>query len=271
MKEQATKLEPTGERMIMGEYHACAEDHLIYLMHVASYAFAERFASGKHVLDFGCGSGYGSARISEIARSVEAVDVAHDAIDYAKSNFTRPNLSFRCVSPDAALPFEDGTFDLVLSFQVFEHVVDTARYLSEIQRVLAPGGQLVLITPDRSTRLLPFQRPWNRWHRKEYSQAGLRRELIRFFPRADILGMSASAKVIAIEVRRCRKLKWLTLPFTLPVFPDSWRIAALNAVHRHRKRGSAIGPPHTYDFAVDDIRIAQNISPSVNIVAVCSA
>jgi len=270
MKEQATKLEPTGERMITGEYHACAEDHLIYLMHIASYAFAERFAQGKRVLDFGCGSGYGSARISEIARSVQAVDVAQDAIDYAKANFVRPNLGFRCISPDTSLPFEDAAFDLVLSFQVFEHVADASLYLSEIKRVLVPGGQLVLITPDRSTRLLPFQRPWNRWHRKEYSQTGLRRELIRFFPRAEILAMSGSPKVIALEVRRCHRIKWLTLPFTLPIFPDRWRIAALNAIHRHRKRGNAIGPPRSFDFTVEDIRITRDAQPSVNIVAVCN-
>jgi len=264
-------LEPTGERMIVEEYHSTAEDHLIYLMHVASYAFAERYTHGKRVLDYGCGSGYGSARIAETAIYVQAVDVAQDAIDHARTRFHRSNLSFSRITPDAALHFDDAAFDMVLSFQVFEHVANTSLYLAEIRRVLAPGGYLILITPDRSTRLFPLQRPWNRWHLKEYSQKGLQRELGEFFPQVEIFGMSARAEVIDIEVRRCRKLKWLTLPFTLPVMPDGWRIAALNAIHRYRKRGTAAGPTRDYDFTVEDIRIAKGVTPSVNIVAVCGA
>lgn len=263
------KLEPTGERMIVDEYHASAEDHLIYLMHMASYAFAEQCARGKRVLDFGCGSGYGSALIAKTAGSVHALDIAQDAIDYAREKFSRPNLEFCRVPPDVRLPFGDESFDLVLSFQVFEHIRDIGRYLSEIQRVLAPGGQLILITPDRKTRLLPLQRPWNRWHLKEYSQRGLRRILEGVFPEVEVMGMSARPDVIGIEVRRCRKLKWLSLPFTLPIIPDAWRVAALNAVHRHRQRGSALGPPRNYDFTVEDIRIARDASPSVNSVAIC--
>lgn len=264
------KLEPTGERMIVEEYHASAEDHLIYLMHMASYAFAERHARGKRVLDFGCGSGYGSALVAKTAGSVHAVDVAQEAIDYARTKFSRSNLEFSRVPPDARLPFDDKSFDLVLSFQVFEHVRDIGRYLAEIERVLAPGGRLILITPDRRTRLLPLQRPWNRWHLKEYSQRELHRILEKVFPEVEVMGMSARPDVIGIEIRRCRKLKWLSLPFTLPVIPDAWRVAALNAIHRHRQRGSAVGQPGNYHFTVEDIRIARDASPSVNIVALCT-
>src|SRR5690348_14681209 len=255
--------------MIVEEYHASAEDHLIYLMHMASYAFAERYSRGKRVLDFGCGSGYGSALIAKNADSVHALDVAQDAVDYARAKFSRSNLEFSRVPPDSRLPFDDGSFDLALSFQVFEHVRNVNGYLEEIQRVLAPGGQLILITPDRSTRLLPLQRPWNRWHLEEYSQRRLRRILERFFPDPAIMGMSARPDVIGIEIRRCRKLKWLSLPFTLPIIPDAWRVAALNAVHRHRQRGSAVGPPGNYGFTMEDIRIAHDASLSVNIVALC--
>lgn len=263
------KLEPTGERMIVDEYHASAEDHLIYLMHMASYAYAQEYARGKRVLDFGCGSGYGSALIAKTASSVHALDVAQDAIDYARAKFSRPNLEFSRVSPDTRLPFGDESFDLALSFQVFEHVRGAFSYLAEIRRVLAPSGRLILITPDRSARLLPLQRPWNRWHVKEYSKRGLRRILDNVFPDVEIMGMSAREDVIGIEIRRCRKLKWLALPFTLPIIPDTWRVAALNAIHRYHQRGSAMGPPGNYNFTIEDIHIARDASPSVNIVALC--
>ena len=269
MGEQTIKLEPTGERMIMEEYHACAEDHLIYVMHMSSYKFARHYTEGKRVLDFGCGSGYGSASIAETARSVQAVDVAQDAVDYAKANFSRPNLFFTRIAPDAQIPFADESFDVVLSFQVFEHVKNTNFYLHEVRRVLVPGGRLILITPDRSTRLLPLQQPWDRWHLREYSQGELRRILRGFFPQSEVMGMSGRPDVIDLEIRRCRRIKWLTLFCTLPLTPHTLRVAALNTIHRYRGRGGTAKPSRAYDFSEDDIYIAPNAAPSVNIVCVC--
>jgi SAM-dependent methyltransferase len=46
------------------------------------------------------------------------------------------------------LPWEDGAFDVVWASEVVEHVADTARWLSEVRRVLAPGGRLLVTAPD---------------------------------------------------------------------------------------------------------------------------
>jgi ubiquinone/menaquinone biosynthesis C-methylase UbiE len=51
------------------------------------------------------------------------------------------------LEPDAALPFDDGSFDLVLCAETIEHVRDVQLFLSEIRRVLRPGGTLALTTP----------------------------------------------------------------------------------------------------------------------------
>jgi SAM-dependent methyltransferase len=264
------KLEPTGERMIMEHYKSSPEDYVIYLLHIATYRFAEQFTRGKRVLDFGCGSGYGSAQISQSAAHVTAVDVAEDAIAYARTQFPRDNLEFLAIDPTARLPFEDASFDTVLSFQVFEHVSDTALYLSEIRRVLRPSGQLVLVTPDRSTRLLPLQRPWNRWHLHEYGNRELGRTLTRYFDRVEVLGMTGKPEMIEIELRRCSKVKWMTLPFTLPIMPDGWRVAALNAIHRARGESARTGAARDYPFTVDDVVIEAGAKPSVNLVALAS-
>lgn len=264
------KLEPTGERMIMEHYKSSPEDYVIYLMHIATYRFAEQFTRGRRVLDYGCGSGYGSAQIAQTAAQVTAVDVSEEAVAYARGRFDRDNLRFLTVDPGQPLPFEDGSFDTVLSFQVFEHVTDTARYLAEVRRVLAPGGMLVLVTPDRSTRLLPGQRPWNRWHVHEYSQKELAGVVAHHFERVEVLNMSGKPEVVGIEIRRCEKLKWLTLPFTLPVIPDSWRVAALNAIHRIRGPQARGGEPKDYPFGVDDVHISAGASPSVNLVVLAS-
>jgi SAM-dependent methyltransferase len=260
------KLEPTGERMILEHYKSSPEDYVIYLLHVATYDFAEQFTKAKRVLDYGCGSGYGAARIARSAGHVTAVDVADDAIDYARSQYPADNLDFRTIDPSQPLPFPDGSFDTVLSFQVFEHVADTERYLAEIRRVLRPGGQLVLVTPDRSTRLLPMQKPWNRWHLKEYSARSLGDRVRRHFPNVEVLRMSGRRDVIGIELRRCRRLKWMTLPFTLPFIPDRARVAMLNLVHAVRGRGTAARERLEFDFDESAIAIGPGLAPSLNLV-----
>jgi len=264
------QLEPTGERMIMEHYKSSAEDYVIYLLHMATYRFAEEFTRGKRVLDFGCGSGYGSAQIAGSAEHVTAVDVAEDAVAYAQAQFGRANLEFKSIDPTKPLPVEDASFDVVLSFQVFEHVVDTSHYLSEVRRVLRPRGQFLLVTPDRSTRLLPLQRPWNRWHVHEYGKGELARTLSGYFDQVQVLDMSGKPEMIDIEVRRCSRIKWLTLPATLPILPDSWRVAVLNLINRVRGEGARTGAEREFPFTIDDVKIAANASPSVNLVAVAS-
>ena len=80
------QLEPTGERMIVDAYQSSPQARLIYLMHVVTYQFAEAFTRDRRVLDFGCGSGYGSAMIACGAREVVGVDVAEEAVAFARAH-----------------------------------------------------------------------------------------------------------------------------------------------------------------------------------------
>ena len=80
------------------------------------------------------------------AGSVVGVDVAEAALRRARAR--HPALTFALVPIDGALPFDDGAFDVVWSSEVIEHVADTARWLSEVRRVLVPRGRLLLTTPS---------------------------------------------------------------------------------------------------------------------------
>jgi SAM-dependent methyltransferase len=71
--------------------------------------------------------------------------VAEAALQRARSR--HPELDFRLAPIDGPLPLEDNTFDVVWSSEVIEHVADTGRWLSEVRRVLAPAGRLLLTTP----------------------------------------------------------------------------------------------------------------------------
>ena len=133
----------TGERIIPGKV-----DVDLLNEHVARYTFAARLARGKRVLDAGCGAGYGSAELAQAADSVIGVDRAAEAIDFARAAYGLPNLRFEQASCEA-LPHPGGTFDLVVAFEVIEHLDHWREFLLEARRVLAPAGQLIVSTPNK--------------------------------------------------------------------------------------------------------------------------
>ncbi len=104
---------------------------------------------GDRVLDLGCGDGVLSGLLAEAAGtagSVVGVEVAEAALKRARAR--HPQLSFVLAPIDGALPFDDGSFDVVWASEVIEHVADTARWLSEVRRVLVPRGRLLVTTPS---------------------------------------------------------------------------------------------------------------------------
>jgi len=100
---------------------------------------------GERALDLGCGAGDFTALLARGCADVVGADVAEAAI--ARARAAHPGLAFVVVALDGPLPFEDSAFTLVWASEVIEHVADTARWLSEVRRVLAPRGRLLLTTP----------------------------------------------------------------------------------------------------------------------------
>lgn len=133
----------TGERLIPGQV-----DIDLLNEHMARYTFAARLAAGKRVLDAGCGAGYGSAELARVAQRVVGADIAAEAVRFARENYRRANLDFEQASC-TALPHPDGSFDLVVAFEVIEHLDNWRGLLIEARRLLAPGGQFIVSTPNR--------------------------------------------------------------------------------------------------------------------------
>lgn len=113
-------------------------------------AFLERsgVAVQGRVLDAGCGGGGMPLSLAEEAGDVVGIDPINrfgDAgVRLARERGLR-NLHF-LLADGMALPFDDGSFDLVLSHAVIEHVADAPLYLRECARVLKPGGRVYLST-----------------------------------------------------------------------------------------------------------------------------
>lgn len=170
-------LEFTGERLIPGQ-----ADPDLWNEHYARYLFASRLAARKRVLDIACGAGYGAECLARTAASVTAIDLAPDAAAAARQAYGSPSISF--LAADARrLPFPDSSFDLIVAFEVIEHLENPADLLAEARRLLAPGGQFVVSTPNRlyyaETRKLSGPNPY---HVRELEFDEFRTALQETFP-----------------------------------------------------------------------------------------
>ena len=105
----------------------------------------EEVQAGERALDLGCGTGEFTAMLAQAGADVVGAEVAQAAIDRARR--AHPELRFILVPVEGPLPFDDGAFELVWASEVIEHIADTARWLSEVRRVLRPGGRFLLTTP----------------------------------------------------------------------------------------------------------------------------
>ena len=130
----------TGERMVPEAAHA-----VTLWQHIYRYKFAARFAAGRDILDIACGEGYGTATLRAVgARSVIGVDIDPASCAHARAKY---GVDAR-VADAARLPLADDSFDLVVSFETIEHVPEPRRMVEECYRVLRPGGQLMISTPN---------------------------------------------------------------------------------------------------------------------------
>lgn len=192
----APRLEFTGERIVPG----LVEPDLFH-EHMARYAFARRLARHKRVLDAACGAGYGSAALAEAASFVAALDISPEAVEAASRTYRRPNLSF-LVARAEQMPFRDGSFDLVVAFEVIEHLEDWQALLAEARRLLAPGGQFIVSTPNRLYYAeARAQSGPNPFHVHEFDYAEFCDALAEFFPSTALYLQNHSGAITFSPVR----------------------------------------------------------------------
>ena len=131
----------------------------------AIYDSCLELLAGRHrkVLDVGCGTGLMCAKLAASGREVVGVDLSTAMIQRARRQ-AHPNIHF--VRGDAeALPVDDESFDAVVNLISFHHYARPARAAAEFRRALRPGGRLILIAFDRSSRYITLAQKTNRWIR----------------------------------------------------------------------------------------------------------
>jgi SAM-dependent methyltransferase len=168
-------MEFTGERVVPGQV-----DPDLWQEHVSRYEFAWHYTrllikirkrGGLRILDAGCGAGYGTALLAEHRGNepgveVVGVDASEEAVAWATEHYQAANARF--VRGDAtALPDFHESYDVVVAFEVIEHLADPESFLLEVQRLLRPNGVLLVSTPNR--RFYTEERGFhNPFHTREY-------------------------------------------------------------------------------------------------------
>ncbi|NVK63623.1 MAG: class I SAM-dependent methyltransferase [Flavobacteriales bacterium] len=120
----------------------------IYLEHYHRYYSIFHLVKDKRVLDIACGEGYGSHLLASHAKEVIGVDISAETIDFAKNKYKQAHLRFEQGST-SAIPIEDHSIDVVVSFETIEHHDQHEQMMKEVKRVLAPGGLLIISSPDK--------------------------------------------------------------------------------------------------------------------------
>jgi SAM-dependent methyltransferase len=155
--------------------------------------------AGRDVLEAGCGEGYGADLIAGVARRVVAVDydeaaVAHVRSRYPSVDVMRANL--------AELPLPDASLDVVVNFQVIEHLWDQTQFVNECARVLRPSGVLMVSTPNRITFSPGRDTPINPFHTRELNADELTELLVDAgFRAVSISGLFHGARLREMDAR----------------------------------------------------------------------
>lgn len=144
MTEPVPELSWTGERCL-----PFIEDVQVVYEHLLRYHFAIPYCAGKRVIDLGSGEGYGAALLAESAESVIGIEIDREAVEHAAAAYRNPNLRFLQGSVLELESIASGSIDAAVCFEVLEHVREQEQLLDGVDRILAPGGLLLISTPDR--------------------------------------------------------------------------------------------------------------------------
>lgn len=208
-----------------------ASDNFVYQRSRLAYVEAAKLVSGR-VLEIGTGTGYGVDIIAPNASEFVTLDkYRSERVDSLPANVRFVEAT---VPP---LPFEDETFDYVVSFQVIEHIKHNKRLVREVMRVLRPGGKFIVSTPNK-----PMSLTRNPWHVREYTAEELS-QLLSDFSSVEQLGVAGNERVWeyyrhnAESVRRIVRFDVLRMQWWLPRWVLQIPYDILNRMNRRKLHG----------------------------------
>lgn len=155
-------VEDTGERVIP---EFMKPSNRLLLEHMARYQFVLPYLKGR-VLDFSCGSGYGTHMMvkekKDTIEEVVGIDIDPEIIKYARGAYHHPKSSFIVNDvTDQKLIDKIGSFDTIVSFETLEHIKEEELLLQNYYNLLNPGGILIVSTPFGKGRNIECGQPFH--------------------------------------------------------------------------------------------------------------
>ncbi len=144
-------------------------------------ALTEVLKPGDRILEIGCGIGSIVFELSGKGYDITGIDISSEAIEYGRKKYGDIRLEVQAAE---TLPYEDESFNAVLSFDLFEHIASIDKHISEVERVLRPGGHYLFQTPNKYSNVIyetlwTRSLQWRRYHPSLHSPRQLRRRLAR--------------------------------------------------------------------------------------------
>ncbi len=227
-------------------------DNPIHQRLLKAYYVAQDMVSG-NLLEIGCGEGRGVELLAPKSSAYTAVDKIAEVVSQLSAKFPQGSFIESNIPP---LPFEDNSFDSVVSFQVIEHIKEDATYLKEIYRVLKPGGKALISTPNIKMTLSR-----NPWHIREYTADELKKLCATIFDGVDMKGIAGNAKVMEyheqnrVSVNKIMKFDIFNLQYHLPAAILKMPYEILNRRNRNKLQAtddSLVATIHHSDYLLSN-------------------
>ena len=190
-----SKLPFTGERFVPSERGRIAYEHY------HRYASCLDAARRKVVLDIACGEGYGTAFLARSAAKVIGIDIDHNAVSHAAEKYQAVTNASFVIGDCRAIPLDDRSVDLIVSFETIEHIVEHTKLVSEFDRVLRPNGAIIISSPNKENYNAGRDQP-NPFHVNELSNDALIALFQKRFPHMREYGQRLAIASFLLEKKR---------------------------------------------------------------------
>jgi 2-polyprenyl-3-methyl-5-hydroxy-6-metoxy-1,4-benzoquinol methylase len=236
-------------------------DNPIHQRLFKAYVVAKDYVSGD-VLEVGCGEGRGIGEVIGNANSFTAVDKIESVIHLLQKKYPAGKFISMNIPPLGEL--KSNTYDVVLSFQVIEHIQNDKLFLEEIYRVLKPGGIALITTPNRKMSLSR-----NPWHVREYLPMELKALSEKIFKDVTMKGITGNEKVMSYyqenkkSVRRFTRWDIFNLQYALPASILRIPYEILNRWNRNSLQSS--DPAFVSDIKHSDYLVVEDATDALDL------
>lgn len=181
------------------------EEHGNLQTNLEFLAEANLLKPGDRILEIGCGIGSIVSALTEQGYDITGTDISSEAIAHGLEKYGDIKLQVQVAE---ALPYESESFDIVLSFDLFEHIAQADRHISEVCRVLRPGGYYLLETPNKLSNIIwetlqTRSLRWRRYHPSLHSPGQLKRRMTKHEFEVEFVKMNP---INEFTIRKLQKL-----------------------------------------------------------------